>query len=388
MTELNKNAPVYLAKCESYDVGALTDILRKSFEATGITSAEISGKRVVIKPNLVLAKKPDFGATTHPATVEACVAVLCELGADSITLADSPGGPFNSANLSMVYRTCEMAPLASDNLKINDDFTWKNIQFPEAEKAKNFHMITPVYEADVIVDLCKLKTHSLTTLSGAVKNLFGIIPGVEKFEMHSTYPKIDDFSAMLVDLAEYVTKNKSFIAVCDGILSMEGNGPTHGTPKNTGLMLVSRSPFALDVIAERIIGANGEVLMLDNAAKRGLTERSYSEIELLGETEIPVLDFKRPDSDAGKFLRSLPNFMGGKFAKFFETKPEILKNKCIGCGKCVSSCPRHTISVKEKRGKKIADINYSNCIRCYCCQELCPIGAVGTRQNFFIKLIH
>lgn len=388
MPEINKKAPVYLAGCDSYDIQKLTGVLRDAFDALGITAADIAGKKVVIKPNLVLAKKPDLAATTHPAFVEACVQVLDELGASSITLADSPGGPYNAAALAVVYRTCEMAPLASEKLHINDDFTWQSVQWSSAKKAKNFHCITPVFEADVVVDLCKLKTHSLTTLSCATKNLFGTIPGVEKFEMHSTFPQIADFSEMLVDLASYLTTNKTFIAICDGILAMEGNGPTHGTPKNTGITLVSRSPYALDVIAEHIIHADGEVQMLNDAAERGLVERNWKDIPLLGDLDCPSHDFRRPDTEAGQFFKKLPNFMGGHLAKFFETKPKILPDKCVGCGKCVTSCPQHTITVIQKRGKKLASIDYSKCIRCYCCQELCPIGAVGTKQNFLIKLIH
>jgi len=388
MSVFDKNQPVYLASCDSYDPGKLTDILKNAFLSVGLTEELIRGKKVVIKPNLVLAKKPDFGATTHPATVNACVNVLAEMGAESIILADSPGGPYNQANLALVYRVCELAGCASDKLTLNDDYTWKNVQYPKADKAKNFHCITPVYDADVIVDLCKLKTHSLTTLSGAVKNLFGIIPGVEKFEMHSTYPKIEDFSSMLVDLAQFITEGKTFVAVCDGIIGMEGNGPTHGVAKKADLMLVSRSPFALDVAAEHIIGADGEVVMLNEAAKRGLVNRSFDEIELIGDADCPVLNFARPDSDAGKFLRNLGSFMGGRLAEFFEVKPRILEKQCIGCGKCAESCPRHTISITKNKNKKIARINYKNCIRCYCCQELCPIGAVGIKQNIFIKLIH
>ncbi len=388
MSLFNKNAPVYLASCDCYDVAKITNLLRASFEAIGFRAEEVEGKKVLLKPNLVTAKKPDFAATTHPSTVLACAALLSEMGAASITVADSPGGPYNNANLSHVYRVCELASLASDKLIINEDYTWKDVQLPEAKKAKNFHCITPVCDADVIVDLCKLKTHSLTTLSCATKNLFGIIPGVEKFEMHSTFPLVADFSEMLTDLAQYVVENKTFIAICDGILSMEGNGPTHGTPKKTDLMLVSRSPFALDVVAEHVIGADGEVLMLDAAANRGLVDRRFENITLLGETECPTYAFVRPDSEAGQFLKGLSGFMGGRLAKFFETKPKILRDKCVGCGKCVTSCPRHTVTVTEKSGQKIAKIHHKNCIRCYCCQELCPFGAVGVQQNFIIKLIH
>ncbi len=383
---INKNSPVYLAGCDSFAPEKIYSVLKTAFSSLGISQSEIRGKKVLLKPNLVLAKKPEFAATTHPAFVEAAVRLFSEMEAASITLADSPGGPYSAAALSVVYRTCEIAPLASDKLKINDDFTWQNVR-TSGVKLKNFHCITPVTEADVIVDLCKLKTHSLTGMSAATKNLFGIIPGIEKFEMHSTFPRIEDFSEMLVDLAAYVCENKTFIAICDAVLSMEGNGPSHGVPKKTDLVLVSRSPFTLDIVGEHIISRDGTVKHLDIAAERGLTPRHFEEISVLGEP-CPQFRFAEPDTNAGKFLRNLPNFMGGKFARLFEVKPKINTKECIGCGRCVSSCPKHTITVVQKNHKKIAEIDYSNCIRCYCCQELCPIGAVGTKQNALIKLIH
>ncbi len=388
MSELSdriKNSPVYIADCDSYDVDAIHARISEALSSLGITRELIENKKVLIKPNLVLAKKPEFAATTHPAFVTAIAKLMHELGAASIVLADSPGGPYNEAALSLVYRVCEMAPLASDILKINDDFTFKAERI-SGKKLKNLHVIAPVYEADVIVDLCKLKTHTLTGMSCATKNLFGIIPGIEKFEMHSSFPEIADFSEMLVDLSEYVLENKTFIAVCDAVLAMEGNGPSHGTPKKTDLILVSKSPYALDVIAEHIIKADGVTKHLDAAAARDYCSRNWREIELCGRTDCPTFDFVNPEGDS--FLGNLPNFMGGRFAKLFETKPKILTDKCIGCGKCVESCPRHTVTVEKRGKKKLAKIHRKNCIRCYCCQELCPIGAIGTKQNFLIKLIH
>lgn len=383
--ETIKNSPVYLADCDTYSVDVLYGIFKDAFEKLGFTRELVEGKNVLLKPNLVLAKKPEFGATTHPLFVEACAKLIAEMGALSITLADSPGGPFVAANLLNTYRVCEMTSVNCDKLKLNDDFTWETVRI-NGEKLKNFHVISAVCKADVIVDICKLKTHSLTGLSGATKNLFGIIPGVEKFEMHSTFPEIADFSKMLVDLSSYVLENKTFIAICDGIISMEGNGPTHGMPKKTDTVLVSRSPYALDVIGEHIMKNDGNVKMLDYAAERGYVSRDWRKIELVGNVDIPQYDFAQPDSVS--FLGNLSGFMGGRFAKLFEAKPAINKKKCIGCGKCAESCPRHTITIDKKSKKKLAVIHRGDCIRCYCCQELCPIGAVDVQQNFIIKLIH
>ena len=377
--------PVFTARCDTYDVDRIYAVLKESFVSIGVTDEDIRGKKIMLKPNLVLAKKPEFAATTHPAFVSAVVRLLDEMGAERIVLAESPGAQYNALNLGNTYRVCEMAPLASDKLKLNDDFTFESVHM-DGRRLKNLHIIKPFFDADVIIDLCKLKSHSLTGLSAATKNLFGLIPGVEKFEMHSNFPKIEDFSEMLVDLASYVMAEKKLIAICDGILSMEGNGPTHGTPKKTDIVLISRSTFALDVVAERMIGVEGETIHLNAAAERGLVERSADKINVVGLTEYPTFDFKKPDASAGFILKKLPNIAGGRLAGLFEAKP-MITDKCIGCGKCAESCPKHTITVEKRGKKKRAVIHRDSCIKCYCCQELCPIGAVGVKQNIFIKII-
>ncbi len=377
------NLPVYLAKCPDYDEARLTELIRNAFRELGIDEKTIGGKKVLIKPNLVLAKAPDHAATTHPSVIKAAAIVLNELGVESIIAADSPGGPYNSASISTVYKTCGLNDIGLDFLKLNSDCSFETVH-TDGVKLKTLHMIKPFIECDVIVDICKLKTHTLTGMSCATKNLFGLIPGVEKFEMHSNFPHIEDFSEMLVDLNALVLREKEFIAICDAVVGMEGNGPSYGTPKKAGLLMLSRSQFSMDIIAEHILGCDGNVLHLDVAANRELVARSWSEIPLLGEAECPVLNFKRPDTDAGKFLRNLPNIFGGRLAAFFETKPHVNKKKCVGCGVCARSCPRHTITIEKKK----AVIHRENCIKCYCCGELCPIGAVDAKQNPLIKLIH
>lgn len=382
---MENNSPVFVAKCDTYDKERIYSAVKEGFAAVGFTDELVRGKKVMIKPNFVLAKKPEFAATTHPSFIEACARLMNEMGAASVTLAESSGGQFNAANMMNVYRVCEAAPLESDILKLNRDFTFRDAR-TNGVKLKNFHMINAFFEADVIVDLCKIKSHSLTGMTCSTKNLFGLIPGVEKFEMHSNFPKIEDFSEMLVDLASYVAENKTLIAVCDGILSMEGNGPSFGTPIKTDLILVSRSTYALDVIAEHIIGADGTVIHLDCAARRGLVARESQNIPVLGLADYPTYNFVKPDTSKDA-LGAVLKIADGRFVKLFESKPKIT-DKCIGCGKCAESCPKHTITIEKRGKKKRAVIHRSKCIRCYCCQELCPIGAVGVKQNFLIKIIH
>lgn len=391
MADYRYNSPVFVKKCSSYDEDELYKIIKDGFSALSLSEANFKEKNVLIKPNLVLAKSPDHAATTHPAFVRAAARIIRELGAKEIILADSPGGPYNAAALSRVYEVCGMKSAAEDGLfKLNDDFNFSPF-FPNLEKLKTMDIIDAFRHADIIVDLCRLKTHTLTGMSCAVKNLFGLIPGVEKFQMHSNFPEIQNFSAMLTDLAEFTMSEKEFIAICDAIVGMEGNGPSYGTPKFAGLTLISKSPFSLDVIAEGIINGksgNARIPYLDIAAERMLIPRNLKDITILGDTDYDVSGFKTPDTNAGLFLKKLPDMFGGRVAKLFSARPIINRKKCIGCGKCAASCPRHAISMENHNGKKRAKIDSSACIRCYCCSELCPIGAVDTKKNILIKLIH
>ncbi len=395
MADYSNSAPVFIGRCGDYNAENLYLILKESFDSLGIDHTMFDGKNVLLKPNLVMAKQPDAAATTHPAFARAAARLVLDLGAASVTLADSPGGPFNDAYVSVVYSTCGMKAAAADGLfALNKNFGFSEVH-TDGVKLKTMNVLDAFLQADVILDLCRLKTHSLTGMSCAVKNLFGVIPGVEKFQMHSNFPEVGNFSEMLVDLAQYVTRNKDFVAICDAVVSMEGNGPSHGIPKKTGMVLVSRSPFALDVIGEHIMfGEKGDdtavIKHLDIAAGRGIMPRNWQEIEVLGLTDYEVFDFAPPDTGAGYLLKNLPNFLGGKLVDVFSARPVINEKKCVGCGRCADSCPKKTIRLgrRGEKGKKIAIILRENCIKCYCCQELCPLGAVDTKQNFFIKLIH
>ena len=381
---MNKYPQVAASKCENYDIEEIIRLICDQFETLGISENQFRGKRVVLKPNLVAAKSPEAAATTHPAVVEAVYRIVTRFGADDVVLAESPGGPYSSAALSHIYKVTGMRGLSDKcGLKLNFDTSFKRMRLCSGKKLREFDIITPIADADVIINICKLKTHSLTGLSCAVKNLFGVIPGTVKFEMHAAFSRIEDFSEMLVDLNQSLADEHEIIYVCDGIVSMEGNGPTAGKPVRTGWLLSSRSAFELDIEAERLCGMEGETLYLNIVAERLGIQRSKNATNL-----VPV-PLTRPDSKAGGFLRRLPDYFGGALARFFEPRPEISR-RCIGCGGCVGFCPKGAISLKTKKGRgtRTAVIDRSKCIRCYCCQELCPSEAVDTVRNAIIGLVH
>lgn len=388
MTDNKNDFPIVkVSPCDEYSKEKIVRIIRDHFSSLGLSSEDFSGKKVAIKPNLVAAKDPTTATTTHPVVIEAVYEVICELGAGEVILAESPGGPYTAVTLSHIYKVTGISEMAErTGLLLNLDTSYRRESFAEGKKLKSFDVITPIAEADVIVNICKLKTHSLTGLSCAVKNLFGVIPGTLKIEMHAAYGKLSDFSEMLVDLNMTLAKTKKIISVCDGIVSMEGNGPTNGTPVHTGMLFSSCSAFALDIAAEKFVGTEGETVYLDIGAERlGITRTCPDGVLNAAKSTHPL---ERPDSKAGSLLRNLPNYFGGSLARFLEPKPRVNTDRCIGCGKCMGFCPQKTIEIINKKGRKVAHIKEKNCIRCYCCQELCPSAAVDTVKNWLLRIVH
>ena len=383
-------APVALTRCGEYDTDKIYSLLLRQFEALGIGEDVFKGKNVVLKPNLVMNKGPEFAATTDPSVVRAAARIAKSMGAGDIVLAESWGGPYTEPLIKKHYRGCGMRDAAqSEGFRLNTSAQFGTMSFPDGVKCRSFSIIQPIIDADVIIDLPKLKTHSLTAMSGAVKNFFDTVPGVQKFEMHARFPEIGDFSQMICDLCQMLCAKKTVIAVCDAVVGMEGNGPTGGTARNFGFILTSASPFNLDAAAAKLLG-------IDNATtvgcslKRGLCVPD-PKIICAPETtagDCTVTDIKLPDAQNPAFLKKLPTFMGGRAARFFQPRPKINSRTCIGCGKCRDSCPVHTITVKETRRGRKAAIDKNRCIRCFCCQELCPINSVKIVKNPIIKLVH
>lgn len=390
---IDPKAPVALDRVASYDVDMLEAVMRSQLERLGISDM-FNGKKVAIKPNLVMKKSPEAAATTHPAVLEAMLRILKERAAD-IVIAESPGGLYTEQALRSVYRGCGLADVAERmGVRLNYDTSAREIEAPDGKASKMFHIISPILDADVIVNLAKLKSHSLTGYSGAVKNYFGTVPGVEKFEMHARFPDYGDFGSMLADLcAMHISKKPTFNFI-DGILAMEGNGPTSGDPRRVDCVLSSVNPFCADIAGAYLIGAEG-VVMLEEGVKRGFCPASAENVNILSDetlADFRVENFKKPETrrkgiSTSVFLKNLPTMFGGRLNGWFMPRPMIDKAKCIGCGECVRSCPKKTIRLERLGNKKRAVITHDACIRCWCCQELCPYKAVKIKKNPLIRLI-
>lgn len=369
---------VVCTRCDSYDTVRLEEIVQAHFAALGYDPTFFSGKRVLLKPNLVTAHPPEAAVTTHPSLVGAVAGLMRRWGADAV-IAESPGGPYTQGALRHHYQVTGMRTAAEHaEVPLNEDTSYADFATPRGQLCRSFEMITPALQADIILNLCKLKTHSLAMMTAAAKNLFGTVPGLRKVELHARFPDQEAFQAALVDLCDGLCTQKEVISLCDAVVGMEGNGPSGGIPRAVGCILSARNPFALDAVAAHILGLDGEVAMLGEARRRKLLPEGAP--ILIGDLPPSFDDWKAPDSRVKNVLTHLPPFL--------RPRPVINASVCIGCGKCAESCPVHTITMKrrKKNAKRLAHIHRHACLRCFCCQEMCPAHAIDTHKSFIIRL--
>ncbi len=360
---------VFLAACDEYEKGKVENAVHLALEAFGGAKALAGGKRVLVKVNLLMVSAPDKAVTTHPSVVEAIVREFVSAGC-KVEIADSCGGLYNEDVLKKLYAVSGMKKVAEvTGAELNYDVSSYEMQIPDGKRIKKVQAITPVKNADFIISAAKLKTHGFAYYTGAVKNMFGVIPGLLKAGMHSRFPDKKSFCEMLVDLCEGV---KPDLSIIDGVVGMEGAGPSGGTPKFAGVIIAAKNPYAADLAAMEVMGLDWEKSFVHtDAAERGLVDG----FEAFGS---PVSQFKTSFEPAYKkeprtILAILPSSLRKYVNNMFAAYPYINRDKCVGCGECARDCPESTITIKD--GK--AFVGYKKCIRCYCCQEMCPARAIN-----------
>ena len=367
---------VWLSRCGGYAPEELFRQVEEAFDMLGVWDEIKPGMTVVIKPNLVMSSKPGNAIATHPALVAAVGKCVQKAGAD-VVIAESPGGPYTPAAMKAVFRGCGYTDMAKDcGFTLYTDCKSREVSLPGAVRCRQLSVVEPFLTRDYLIDMAKLKTHSMVGFSGAVKNLFGTVPGLQKPELHCRFPEKQPFSEMLVDLCDFLKPDLCFL---DGILAMEGNGPTGGRPRSLGVLGASKSPYALDVCGAALIGLEPEsVLMLKEADCRGLGPISPEECQLVKESveALAQPDFLKAEASSTDFIDRLPKFLRPAAKKIATPTPKIRKADCVGCGKCAESCPQHTIVIRD--GKAVID--YKKCIRCFCCHEMCPKHVIDIRR--------
>lgn len=376
---------VIVVPCDNYDEEKVYECIKTGVDALGgIEKIIDKEEKILVKPNFLSAADADKALTTHPSVIKGMLRLLNETGYNNIKYGDSPGAGNCKGAAAKLGLTPEntfgaaIAPMSKECL----------VKYEEGHTCKEFHFTEDVVEADAIINLCKMKTHALERITGAVKNVYGLICGTRKAAGHVSFPNASIFARMLCDIHACV---KPRLHVMDGIVAMEGNGPGSGTPIGMNVLLFSFDPVALDTVFCYLVDLDPELVPTNSqghvtgigtdveeeieivlAADDGIKTVSKSELfSFYGNAEFDVARNKAKRT----LLASYSNIMT-KFAR----RPFIDKDLCVKCGMCVEHCPVPGKAVDFKNGKDKPPVyDYSKCIRCYCCQEMCPKKAIKVK---------
>lgn len=377
---------VSLISCPSYDYEYIQvrDAIQSAVDSLGGFGAFLSpGERVMLKVNLLMKKSPEEATTTHPMFSKALADLIVEFGCD-VLIADSPGGPFVLRMLESVYKGCGYESLEDDHIQLNRDLDSIDRDNPDGFLLKRLTLIHALEGVDKVISVSKLKTHGMMKFTGAVKNMFGTVPGMIKAEYHFKMPDPDDFADMLIDICEQV---KPVLCLMDGIVGMEGAGPSAGDPVKIGAVLASDDPHLLDLMAVKIVGIKiEEVPTLRRAIARGLIDINAARAEIFGQTpeSFKIHNFKAPEIRSIEFLKgSAPIWIQNLANTLIRPRPLFDPARCVSCGDCERLCPPKAITMVNR----LPHVDLSTCIRCYCCQELCPKEAIDIHRPLLLRFM-
>ena len=339
----------------------------------GVDSIVKPGSKVFVKINhLSPPSEADKGIVTHPVFVEAVLELLKKADAEITVGDDISSDAGDGFRISGVRQMCERAGVKLINLK-EAGFVETNCRGRLLEKV---YVSSAVLNADVIINLPKLKTHSLTILTGGVKNMYGIIPQGFRTRFHAQYLGNEDFSQMLTDIFSVA---RPHLTIMDGIIAMEGAGPADGKLRKAGVILASKDAVALDAVATRIVGGNPlDIYTTRYSQERGLGIGNLDDIDVVGETigNVMVPDFKLPGSAFATLRGRAPRFLLRFLQDKLAVQPWVNESSCTLCLACEKICPVSAVTVDDTTAR----IDHSICIACMCCHEVCRFHAITPRR--------
>ncbi|RJP71552.1 MAG: DUF362 domain-containing protein [Candidatus Abyssobacteria bacterium SURF_17] len=372
-------ARVALVRCGNYDSGKIVESVKKAVdELGGIDRFVRKGQRVLLKPNLLIARPADKHVTTHPEVVRAVIKLVKKAGGKPF-IGDSPA----IGTAARVAAKCGIADVAAqERVEIVNFNQPADIDNPSGTQFKKFKIDQSVIDSDVVINLPKLKTHGQMTLTLGVKNMFGVIPGTRKTQWHLA-AGIDrmQFARMLVDLYQRVSPQ---LTLMDAVVGMHGNGPQNGEPKRMGLIMASEDAVTLDDAACEIVGLKKDRMFTTIAAEElGIGHSRLQGISIAGERleDCKVAGFTFPETS--DLIGFFPGFLKNYMRDWLTTRPVLNQKKCEQCMVCATHCPAQAISKHNDTLK----FDLTRCIRCFCCQEMCPHGAITVGTGPIARLL-
>lgn len=365
---------VSVVRCEDYTPSSVLKAVKESVDLLGGMEQFVSpGQRVLVKPNLLAAHRPEAAVTTHPSVVEAVIGLAtaagghCTVGDSPCITGETPSGFERVLETTGIWDAADRTGASL----VRFDGGGSEREICSGAVLRRIPLADAVGNADVLINVPKLKTHQLTLLTGAVKNLFGCVPGRRKLELHlQAGDNRELFAQFLVDILKAV---RPALSIMDGIVGMDGQGPSSGRRRKFGMILASTDPVALDAVVCMAAGLNPmSVPTLRLAQEQGGGTADLSAIEVVGTDleDLRIADFMLPRP--GGMMYRVPKPIHRFLRNQFVPSPVVIREKCTHCLSCLNGCPADAISDDEG----VLRIDYGCCIRCYCCQEVCPEGAI------------
>ncbi len=382
--------PVALLKCHTYNPEVIEETLKEGLLLAGIDLRVLRNKHVGLKPNLLTSAHPDKCIVTHPEVFRAVVRIVKENGGKPLLIENPAFIPLEKVIAGTGYSEV----IESEKVPVADVRETTILKSDAGNEYKSFHVSRALLDIDLLINIPKLKTHSLVSYTGAVKNLFGTIPGLKKAEWHLKASSRETFSGMLVDLYA-VLKNglkrlEGIIHIMDAIEGMEGEGPgSGGDPKHIGALIISGDPVALDFVAADIVKLDRENIFTTKiGSERGIGTSGYENIDLRGEGIESFGEIKFNPGSASSQSNMLSLSVSPSFIRNLTTnKPVPGEKRCTLCYQCKKICPAEAISPFSGKGKRVPRFDYDKCIRCYCCMEICPEAAIDLRKGILNWLV-
>jgi uncharacterized protein (DUF362 family)/Pyruvate/2-oxoacid:ferredoxin oxidoreductase delta subunit len=377
-----KRATVSMVKCRDYSdeervYRSLKDLLSR---LGGIEKFVKRGEKILIKPNLLAGDAPEKAVTTHPTVIAGVVRLVKEAGGDPL-IGDSPC----ISRFESVIAPTGMTEVAEKHgAKLVGLSTQAEVSVPNGLIIKRLVVAQEVLDADAIISVSKLKTHNYTVLTGAVKNMFGVVPGLVKGNYHLQMPQAESFMKMILDIYRRIPAR---LHVMDGIWAMEGEkGPRAGKPKQLGILIASEDGIAVDAVASSVVGMEAQAVPTTRIGNdEGIGVGDPARIDIVGASleEVRVSGFDSVKKPSGLADR-LPPFLFKLLRNYVSNKPRINCKGCKLCMTCFKACPPRAIE-RKRMGKRLC-IDYNLCIRCYCCLESCPHGAIDIKKGLLVRL--
>lgn len=375
-----KKYAVALQKCSSYEAEKVKTAVFNLFkDLGGIEKFVKPGCKVLLKPNMLTSRGPEKAATTHPAVVEE-VAKLCIKAGATVQIGDSPPAVFGRTEEFWEKTGLASAAKNSGASLISFEKDAKApITFFSNGKSLTTHIVKSYFMADVVINLAKMKTHNLTRITGAVKNLFGLVPGLSKAGWHKAFPRPVEFSDFMSDLSHQLP---CALSIIDGIEAMDGQGPAGGRVVKGDVILASESPVAADMCFCELVGLDhNQVPMLQRCHQLNWGPKNIEEIDIVGSplNELKISDYQVPGLPP---ISRIPDFMINIARRLLWAGPVLLPGKCVKCGRCRQICPADAITITGKE----AVFDRQKCISCFCCMEVCPVDAIEMDSSPLLSL--